>query len=54
MLIRLIGIKFSDLVYGSYQINLFDDAAQELSLMQAMDNIRMRFGMNKIIRASLF
>lgn len=54
MLVRLIGIKFSDLVYGSYQINLFDDAAQELSLMQAMDNIRMRFGMNKIIRASLF
>jgi len=52
MLIRLIGIKFSDLVAGAYQIDLFNDIQEELSLMQAMDGIRIRFGRDKIMRAS--
>ena len=33
LLIRLIGIKFSDLVGGHYQINLFDDSQEMLSLV---------------------
>lgn len=54
MLIRLIGIKFSDLVGGAYQIDLFNDVEEDLNLMQAMDGIRIRFGRDKIMRASGF
>jgi DNA polymerase-4 len=51
-LIRLIGVKFSGLVRGSYQINLFEDTQEELSLLQAMDHIRKRFGTKAVMRAS--
>lgn len=51
MLIRLVGIKFSHLVQGSYQFNLFDDTAEQLQLLQAMDYIRNRFGKNAVSRA---
>ncbi|MEE9437901.1 MAG: DNA polymerase IV [Saprospiraceae bacterium] len=53
-LIRLIGVKFSGLVYGNFQISLFDDSVQRLKLLQEMDNIRRRFGSNAIGRASSF
>lgn len=51
-LIRLIGVKFSGLVRGSYQINLFEDTQEELRLLQAMDHIRKRFGTKAVMRAS--
>jgi DNA polymerase-4 len=51
-LIRLIGIKFSGLVHGNYQISLFDDTVREINLLQQMDRIRNRFGKNAIMRAS--
>lgn len=51
MLIRLIGVRFSHLVGGGYQINLFDDTEEMVSLYQAMDNIRLRFGDDKVKRA---
>jgi DNA polymerase-4 len=44
MLIRLIGVKFSELIYGAYQVDLFHDSIQEMQLMEAMDKIRGRFG----------
>lgn len=50
MLIRLIGVKFSGLVGGSHQIDLFDDQQKDLSLAAAMDHIRLRFGLEKIMR----
>src|SRR5690554_7224255 len=43
MLIRLIGVKFSQLITGAYQADLFDDTLQDMSLSQAMDKIRMRY-----------
>ncbi|WP_025762213.1 DNA polymerase IV [Dyadobacter tibetensis] len=46
MLVRLIGVNFSDLVGGNYQINLFDDTEEKLNLYQAMDHIRNRYGYN--------
>jgi len=49
--IRLIGVKFSDLVHGNYQINLFEDTAEEANLLTAMDKIRKRFGKTAIKRA---
>ncbi|MFZ1703573.1 MAG: DNA polymerase IV [Saprospiraceae bacterium] len=51
-LIRLIGVKYSGLVQGSYQINLFDDTVEHIHLMQQMDRIRRRFGADAIMRAS--
>lgn len=51
-LIRLIGIKFSGLVSGSYQIDLFDDTAKQISLLKEKDWIRNRFGVDKIMRGS--
>mgnify|MGYP000848868127 FL=1 len=44
MLIRLVGIKFSGLIYGAYQTDLFADNAEEVNLMQAMDRIKNRYG----------
>lgn len=51
-LIRLIGVKFSGLVRGHYQIDLFEDTQEEVRLLQAMDHIRTRFGSKAIRRAS--
>lgn len=51
MLIRLIGVKFSHLVQGSYQYNLFDDTEEQLKLLEAMDRIRRRFGKDSVLRA---
>ena len=51
LLIRLVGLKFSNLVHGNYQINLFDDSQEQLALYQAMDKIRERHGERSIIRA---
>lgn len=52
MLIRLIGVRFSHLVGGGHQINLFEDSQEIIQLYQAMDRIRNRFGENKIHRAT--
>ncbi|MGB7393029.1 MAG: DNA polymerase IV [Pricia sp.] len=52
LLVRLVGIRFSHLVSGNYQINLFDDTEEALSLYQAMDNIRKRYGDKSVLRAS--
>lgn len=50
MLIRLIGVKLSDLVSGSYQTDLFNDTLSDLHLSQAMDQIRKRFGYQAVVR----
>ena len=52
LLVRLIGIRFSHLVSGNYQINLFDDTEEILSLYNAMDEIRKRYGDKSVLRAS--
>jgi len=52
ILVRLIGIHFSDIVGGHYQIDLFDDDQRELGLYRAMDHLRERFGAGSVMRAS--
>lgn len=44
MMVRLVGVNFSDLVSGNYQINMFDDSEEKLNLYMAMDYIRNRYG----------
>lgn len=50
--VRLIGIRFNDLVSGLNQIDLFDDTEEMINLYQAMDKIRKRFGERAITKAS--
>ncbi|MCC6460542.1 MAG: DNA polymerase IV [Saprospiraceae bacterium] len=50
--IRLLGVRFSDLVPGSSQLNLFDDTEKESRLLAAMDKIRDRFGKNAVRKGS--
>lgn len=52
LLIRLIGVKYSNLVEGHYQINLFEDTEEAIRLYQAMDNIRDKHGDRSVMRAS--
>lgn len=52
MLIRLIGVKFSHLVQGGHQYNLFEETIEQINLYQAMDKIRKRYGKNSVNRAA--
>ena len=52
VLIRLIGIRLSHLVNGSFQMNLFTDDSKLADLYQAMDKIRNQFGDRIIMRAA--
>lgn len=49
MLIRLIGVRFSRLIPGSPQLNMFEDNADLISLYQALDRVRRKYG-QKIVR----
>jgi DNA polymerase-4 len=51
VLIRLIGVKFSNLVSGFTQINLYEDTEEMINLYQAMDRIRKRYGFKSIMRS---
>jgi DNA polymerase-4 len=51
LLVRLIGVRFSSLVSGNYQLNLFDYGTRYTELYTAMDNIRLRFGDRAVLRA---
>lgn len=51
MLVRLIGVRFSHLVQGALQINLFEDTEEAVRLYQAMDDMRNRFGDEIVKRA---
>lgn len=52
MMVRLIGVRFSHLVYGGYQISLFEDTEEMINLYQAMDRMRKRFGSQSVQRAA--
>lgn len=51
-LVRLIGVRFSHLVTGHCQMDLFEDTMEETALLQKMDGIRQRFGKGALVRAS--
>lgn len=52
LLVRMIGVKFSHLAGGNYQINLFDDNEKIIDLYQAMDKMRERYGDRAVMRAA--
>lgn len=54
LLIRLIGVRFSHILEGGHQINLFEDSLEMINLYQAMDKIRDKYGDRAVMRASGF
>jgi DNA polymerase IV len=50
-LIRLIGVRFSHLVGGGTQIQLFEDDNTIYNLYQTMDKLREKYGDRAIVRA---
>lgn len=54
LLVRLIGVRFSSLVQGKYQIDLFEDTQKTVNLYNAMDIIRNKYGSRSVIRASTY
>lgn len=51
-LIRLIGVRFSDLIPGTYQINLFSDTQEQIKLYQAIDSVKKQYGEKYLIHAA--
>ncbi|HEY3405231.1 MAG TPA: DNA polymerase IV [Ohtaekwangia sp.] len=52
MLIRLVGVRLSGLVHGNHQINLFDDTEESINLYEAIDWIKHKHGVEKLVRAT--
>jgi len=50
-LIRLIGVRFTDLIAGTYQINLFSDTQEIIRLYQAIDSVKKQYGEKYLIGA---
>jgi DNA polymerase-4 len=50
-LVRLLGVRFSQLIPFTMQMNLFNNNEEKLNLYKAVDNIKDRFGGNSIIKA---
>ncbi|MGE5521445.1 MAG: DNA polymerase IV [Candidatus Dadabacteria bacterium] len=51
-LVRLVGVKLTDLVPGNYQINLFSDKEEMIRLYQALDSVNHKYGGFLVMRAS--
>lgn len=51
--IRLLGVRFSQLIPFTMQMNLFDDSQERLHLYQAIDGIKNQFGKNFVTKASV-
>ena len=52
LLVRLIGVRFTNLVAGSYQINIFEDSQEMIGLYQAIDSVKKQFGEKFLFRAA--
>jgi DNA polymerase-4 len=49
--VRLLGIRFSQLIPFTMQMNLFNNNEEKLNLYKAVDNIKDRFGGKSILKA---
>ncbi|MBA3971124.1 MAG: DNA polymerase IV, partial [Bacteroidetes bacterium] len=52
MRLRLVGINFSGLVRGNYQIDMFEDTNEMVSLYQAVDKMKNRYGYDAVQRCA--
>jgi DNA polymerase-4 len=51
MRLRLVGVKLSGLVRGTYQINLFEDTTEMMNLYQAIDRMKKKYGLHAVFRS---
>lgn len=54
MRLRLVGLRFTGLVHGNHQMNLFEDTEEQMNLYQTIDYLKNRFGTGAVGRASGF
>lgn len=52
MLVRLVGLRFQNLIPGVKQIDMFEDREEMIKLYQAIDSVKKRFGEGKLSRAN--
>ena len=50
--VRLLGVRFSQLIPFTMQMSLFNNNEEKLNLYKAVDNIKDRFGKKAIIKAA--
>ena len=51
LIVRLVGIRFSNLVEGGQQMHLFENDEKIANLSIAMDKMRQRYGDRAVLRA---
>lgn len=51
MRLRLVGLKFSGLIRGAQQIDLFEDSNTQAALYQAIDRLKNRYGFTAVMRS---
>jgi DNA polymerase-4 len=49
--VRLIGVRLSNLIHGSKQIDMFNDTEEIINLYKALDKINKKFGSKTVHRA---
>jgi len=49
--VRLLGVRFSQLIPFTMQMSLFEDSAEKLNLYKAVDDIKNQFGSTVISKA---
>jgi DNA polymerase IV len=49
--VRLVGVRYSQLIYAHAQYSLFDDRAEENNLYKAIDQIKSKYGTSKLMLA---
>ena len=50
-LVRLLGVRLSDFANITVQGNLFDDVSKKANLYKAIDEIKMKYGKNVVLKA---
>jgi DNA polymerase-4 len=51
--IRLLGVRFSQLIPFTVQMNLFDNTEEKLQLYQAVDALKNQFGKDAVTKAAV-
>lgn len=51
LLVRLVGVEYSKIAEGGYQVDLFENIKDTVKLYEAMDMLRLRYGDRSVVRA---
>ena len=52
LLVRLVGVRFTHLIPGTYQIDMFEDSDEMINLYQSIDSIKKKYGEKLIVHAT--